>query len=256
MRTAKFLTLPVLLFVSTFAPTSLQVSRAQEPKQEKHFKAESLFPDGSQISRGANILSRPKDGNTTTYIFDAPYEKVWRAIHRAAEELAKFGQCPITNVKDGIIWNADIEKVTKGPAGIARGSWVSYITTEAVPLSSDKTKVRITRKVLERLSDQWVPSNSNGRIERWMLTVIERELITPTPAPDTGPLLSSPPIQETLTNNDIINLVKSGLPDDLIAKQIKNTRCNFNTKTEGLIELKRGGVSSGLIQFIMEHPCP
>src|SRR6266566_989527 len=85
----------VLFSVPAINRILLKPLRSQEPKQEKHFKVEELFPDGSQISRGANILHRPSDGNSTSYIFDAPYDKVWTAMRRVADKLATMGHRPI-----------------------------------------------------------------------------------------------------------------------------------------------------------------
>jgi hypothetical protein len=233
------------------------LSKDQEPKQEKHFKVEALFPDGSQISRGANILHRPSDGNSTSYVFDAPYDKIWAAVHRVSEELTRIGQYPLRDEKEGILTNSNFDSVLKSQLGVVRGAWISDLRTEALAVSKDKTKVKITRRVWEYLNTQWIPSNSNGRVERWMLTRIEDELRTPSPAPEASPLLGPPSTAERLTNSDIIKLVKAGIPDELIANKIRKTNsCNFDTRTEGLVELKRGGVSSGLIQFIMEYPCP
>ena len=54
-----------------------------------------------------------------------------------------------------------------------------------------------------------------------------------------------------LTNNDIVTMVKEGIPDTLIIAKIQASECNFVTDVNGMKSLTEDGVSatSRLISF-------
>lgn len=56
---------------------------------------------------------------------------------------------------------------------------------------------------------------------------------------------------ETLTNQSVISLVKAGLEKSIIITTIKNAKGNFDTTTNGIINLKKQGVPSEIISAIV-----
>ena len=55
-----------------------------------------------------------------------------------------------------------------------------------------------------------------------------------------------------LTPDDIISLVQAGVGDDLIIKQIGNSRTIFHLKSAEIIELKQAGVSEAVIDCMID----
>ncbi len=64
------------------------------------------------------------------------------------------------------------------------------------------------------------------------------------------PAKQSPAQEEVLTNEAVIKLVKAGLQDGLIANKILTSKVNFDLSTEGLLALKKAGVSDYLVQVM------
>jgi len=62
------------------------------------------------------------------------------------------------------------------------------------------------------------------------------------------------PSGPALTNDDVIKLVKEKLPDSVILAKIKSSACDFDTSTDGLIKLKRAGISDAVLQAIVDAP--
>lgn len=58
--------------------------------------------------------------------------------------------------------------------------------------------------------------------------------------------------QEVLTNKAIVEMVKSGLSEEVIKTKIKNSKTSFDTSAAGLQELKKVGVSDSVILAIMQ----
>jgi tetratricopeptide (TPR) repeat protein len=69
---------------------------------------------------------------------------------------------------------------------------------------------------------------------------------------------SAPPAQTPaapgLTNDDVIKLAQEKLPDAIIVAKIKTSMCSFDTTPDGLIKLKRSGVSNAVLQAMVEAP--
>ncbi len=53
--------------------------------------------------------------------------------------------------------------------------------------------------------------------------------------------------QQTLTNEDVIKMVRAHLGVDVVLEQIKNSRCKFSLTTNNLIGLKQAGVPDSVI---------
>lgn len=62
------------------------------------------------------------------------------------------------------------------------------------------------------------------------------------------------PTGPSLTNDDIIKLAKEKLPDSVILAKIKSSACDFDTSTDGLIKLKRAGISDAVLQAMVDAP--
>ncbi|MBE3133862.1 MAG: hypothetical protein IMZ55_10325 [Acidobacteria bacterium] len=57
---------------------------------------------------------------------------------------------------------------------------------------------------------------------------------------------------ETVTNADILNLVKAKLPGVVIIAKIKSSQCRFDLGAAALIQLKQGGVPDDVLVAMME----
>jgi hypothetical protein len=77
-------------------------------------------------------------------------------------------------------------------------------------------------------------TDSSG--QTWVL----REQIVPSAAAAT-----------VLQNQDVIKMVKAGLDDALIIAKIGSSKCQFDTSTDALIQLKQSGVSAAVLKAIM-----
>jgi hypothetical protein len=56
---------------------------------------------------------------------------------------------------------------------------------------------------------------------------------------------------DILKNEDVMKMAKAGFDDDTIIAKIKNSKCQFDTSTDALIELKHGGVSAHVIEAML-----
>lgn len=59
------------------------------------------------------------------------------------------------------------------------------------------------------------------------------------------------PAGAQLKNEDIIKLVKAGLDDALIIAKIASSKCQFDTSTDALIQLKQSGVSAAVLKAVV-----
>jgi hypothetical protein len=63
---------------------------------------------------------------------------------------------------------------------------------------------------------------------------------------------AQPPLNgPILKNQDVISLAKAGLDDAIIVAKIGSSRCQFDTSTDALIELKQAGVSGAVIKAMI-----
>ena len=61
----------------------------------------------------------------------------------------------------------------------------------------------------------------------------------------------SAPSEAVLQNQDVIKMVKAGLDDALIIAKIGSSKCQFDTSTDALIQLKQSGVSAAVLKVIV-----
>lgn len=55
----------------------------------------------------------------------------------------------------------------------------------------------------------------------------------------------------SMTNDDVIRMVRGGLNDTTVIQAIDGSEPNFDTSPDGLVRLKQGGVSDAVIQRIL-----
>src|SRR5882762_5287418 len=60
------------------------------------------------------------------------------------------------------------------------------------------------------------------------------------------------PNDKSLTNQDVISMVKNFLPESVILSAIKSNETNFDVSATGLIALKKAGVSSKVMQAMLD----
>jgi hypothetical protein len=54
-----------------------------------------------------------------------------------------------------------------------------------------------------------------------------------------------------LQNQDIIKMVKAGLDEAIIVAKIGGSKCQFDTSTDALIQLKGSGVSAAVLKAMV-----
>lgn len=59
------------------------------------------------------------------------------------------------------------------------------------------------------------------------------------------------PTANILQNQDVIKMVKAGLDDTLILAKITSSKCQFDTSTDALIQLKQNGASAAVLKAIV-----
>lgn len=60
--------------------------------------------------------------------------------------------------------------------------------------------------------------------------------------------------QKVLTNRDVLEMLKSGLPADVIAAKIKVSHCDFATEVSDLKGLKEAGVPDNVVLAMVQAP--
>lgn len=63
--------------------------------------------------------------------------------------------------------------------------------------------------------------------------------------------LAQAPAEDTLTNSDIVRMVKAGIPESIILREIQGSETNFVTSANALIELKKQHVSDRVLYAIL-----
>lgn len=58
--------------------------------------------------------------------------------------------------------------------------------------------------------------------------------------------------EETMTNGEVISLVKAGLNQSIIVNKIRTSKTAFDLSTDGLIALKKAGVSDEIVTAMLE----
>ena len=64
--------------------------------------------------------------------------------------------------------------------------------------------------------------------------------------------LAQIPPDNTLTNADIVRMVKAGIPENIILREIQMSETNFVTSANALIELKKQHVPDGILGAILD----
>jgi hypothetical protein len=59
---------------------------------------------------------------------------------------------------------------------------------------------------------------------------------------------------KVMVNQDVLDMLKSGLPPEIIAAKIKSSHCNFNTEVSTLKDLKDKGVPDNVVLAMVEAP--
>ncbi len=62
-----------------------------------------------------------------------------------------------------------------------------------------------------------------------------------------SPITATAQTQETLTNQSVIELVKTGVSDAIIISMIKNSKNSFDTSSGAVVELKKAGISDAVV---------
>jgi len=60
--------------------------------------------------------------------------------------------------------------------------------------------------------------------------------------------------QKVLTNKDVLEMLKGGLPGDIVAAKIKASHCNFETEISDLKALRDGGVPDNVVLAMVQAP--
>jgi hypothetical protein len=76
--------------------------------------------------------------------------------------------------------------------------------------------------------------------------------VYPAGQPSTAASVSSKP--SILTNSEVVFLVKSGLPADVVAAKVKVSACDFDTSTDTLNALHAQGIPSQVLAAMIEAP--
>ena len=66
------------------------------------------------------------------------------------------------------------------------------------------------------------------------------------------PLLAQAPTGNVLTNADIVKMVRTGLPESIIVREIQMSRTDFATSPSALIELKKQGASERALGAVLD----
>jgi len=66
------------------------------------------------------------------------------------------------------------------------------------------------------------------------------------------PLLAQAPTDTVLTNADIVKMMKAGLPESIILREIQMSRTDFGTSPAALIELKKQGASERILGAVLD----
>jgi hypothetical protein len=80
-------------------------------------------------------------------------------------------------------------------------------------------------------------------LQLMVLLLFSLTLPVPSPAQTTD---------NVLTNADVVKMVKAGLPESIILREIQMSRTDFGTNPSALIELKKQGASEGVLGAVLD----
>jgi hypothetical protein len=66
------------------------------------------------------------------------------------------------------------------------------------------------------------------------------------------PVLAQAPSNNVLTNADIVKMMKAGLPEGIILREIRMSNTDFATSPAALIELKKQGASERILGAVLD----
>jgi hypothetical protein len=64
--------------------------------------------------------------------------------------------------------------------------------------------------------------------------------------------LAQAPTDHALTNADIARMMKAGIPESIIVREIQMSRTDFGTSPAALIELRKQGASEGILGAVLD----
>lgn len=170
-----------LLFIFVF---SFCAFAQEKQKKEKECYKELVYPDGKQTLFSLATLIATADGVRTEQctIPNSSYNEVWEAAKRVTQEFTRIGKRPIRiDESKGKISNSNIEDSRNKEASLIGVSWIDEIVTEVIQLDDKNTKVTVSRRVLQIQTDSngkrvWGLVISNGKVEKWLLSKIYKEV--------------------------------------------------------------------------------
>ena len=79
------------------------------------------------------------------------------------------------------------------------------------------------------------------------------QVVPPVQAPATEPAVvppvePTPPVEASMTNQNILDMVEAKVPETTITSQIRSSKTNFDLSTAGVIQLTKGGVKASIIE--------
>jgi hypothetical protein len=58
--------------------------------------------------------------------------------------------------------------------------------------------------------------------------------------------------ESVLTNAGVVKMVKAGLPESIILREIEMSRTSFNTSPQGLVDLRKHGASESILNAVLD----
>jgi hypothetical protein len=58
--------------------------------------------------------------------------------------------------------------------------------------------------------------------------------------------------QSALTNAGVVKMVKAGVPESVVLREIQMSRTNFDTSPNGLVELRKRGASEAVLNAVLD----
>jgi hypothetical protein len=68
----------------------------------------------------------------------------------------------------------------------------------------------------------------------------------------TLPALAQAPADHVLTNADVAKMVKAGVPESIVVREIQMSRTDFGTSPTALIDLKKQGASEAVLGAVLD----
>ena len=170
----------------TFLVAAILVACCSALGGQKPFERVETFPAGEQEGALGSLMGT-KDTHTVIVTVSAPYAAVWPAVKAVAKRFDKVGSRPVVAIDEesGRVQNGRITSdALLGSVGGLHAAWADEFVTEATKLTSASTRLSVTRKLVAKgglgnTSSRWETKGSNGKIERWLITEVLKELSTP-----------------------------------------------------------------------------